>query len=72
MGWESSPVVKDLKPPFSALKAEHLSSVTSPFLTNMLLVLISVITPYSPNFCCTTYLLLTLSCCYILILLHCM
>ena len=44
MGWESWPVIKDLKPPFSALKAEHLSSVTSPFLTYMLLVLTSVFT----------------------------
>ena len=47
MGWESWPVIKDLKPPFSALKAEHLSSVTSPFLTYMLLVLTSVFTSYS-------------------------
>ena len=28
MSWESWPVIKDLKPPVSALKAEHLSSVT--------------------------------------------
>ena len=34
-------MVKDLIPPFSALKAEYLSSVTS---TNMLLVLTSVFT----------------------------
>ena len=39
MGWESWPVVKDLKPPFLVLKAKHLSSVTlfySPIFLGML------------------------------------
>ena len=53
------------------LKAEHLSSVTSPFFTNMLLVLTSIFASSTSNFCLTTYLLLTLSCGLILILLHC-